>query len=116
MYSCSFLYSSGFPLNFQAFHEDYSNIALQFNPLGPSSTIGLNTRVNKSWKKELLIHDRRVEAEYFRSTFRLRIKVQSINYILIYVNNQFLTGYHCCVDITAVRYLCFVPGVAVKAI
>ncbi|XP_052087073.1 uncharacterized protein LOC127724215 [Mytilus californianus] len=103
----------GFAVNFQENHDDYANIALQFNPRAKSSKVVLNTRIDKKWEKELYIVDRNLKGVYFGNPFELTINVKAKNQILVSVNGEFKTGYECKVDITAVKYLCYAYGVKI---
>ncbi|VDI12382.1 Hypothetical predicted protein [Mytilus galloprovincialis] len=105
--------SGGFAVNFQEDNEDYENIAFHFNPRAESSKVVLNTRIRSKWIKEHIFGDNKVKSDYYINPFKLTIEVKNKEHILISVNDKFITGYNCKLDITKVKYVCWANGVEI---
>lgn len=86
---------------------------MHFNPRAKTSKVVVNTRIDKTWQKELCIENVNVKSDYFNNPFKLSMEVKNKKHILISVNDKLITGYNCKIDITKVKYICVGNGVSI---
>lgn len=89
-------------------------MSLHFKPIGPSSTVVLNTLSKGQWGQEVQMQDENVKQIYFENPFKLKLKAISKDTIHVYVNDKFKAEYVCTnQDITETRYIIFPPFVSI---
>ncbi|VDI59815.1 Hypothetical predicted protein [Mytilus galloprovincialis] len=107
--------AGGYAINFQQDRSsDINGVNLHFKPIGPSSTVVLNTLSKGKWGQEVQMQDENVKMIYFENPFKLKLKAISKDTVHVYVNDKFKAEYVCTNnDITETRYIVFPPFVSI---
>ncbi|XP_071167631.1 uncharacterized protein [Mytilus edulis] len=107
--------AGGYAINFQQDRSsDINGMSLHFKPIGPSSTVVLNTLSKGKWGQETQMQDENVKQIYFENPFKLKLKAISKDTVHVYVNDKFKAEYVCTnQDITETRYIIFPPFVSI---